>query len=101
VERPYYDTATMAETLKSCFSAALVRRLAADIARVHPTFPAAAFVLFVAERGLDHFDLSMQAQYQLTKRFSAESSVRPHIARDLLLNGQATRVGSFQVTGPA
>jgi 3-methyladenine DNA glycosylase AlkC len=39
-------------------------------------------VLFVAERGLDDFDLSMQAQYELTKRFSAESSIRPYIARD-------------------
>ena len=29
--------------------------------------------LFVAERGLDHFDLSMRAQYELTKRFSAEA----------------------------
>jgi 3-methyladenine DNA glycosylase AlkC len=38
--------------------------------------------LFVAERGLDHFDLSMAAQVELTKRFSAESSVRPYIARD-------------------
>ncbi|MGE0551602.1 MAG: DNA alkylation repair protein [Kofleriaceae bacterium] len=39
-------------------------------------------VLFVAEHGLDHFDLSMRAQYELTKRFSAESSIRPYIARD-------------------
>lgn len=39
-------------------------------------------VLFVAERGLDHFDLSMDAQYELTKRFSAESSIRPYIAAD-------------------
>jgi 3-methyladenine DNA glycosylase AlkC len=38
-------------------------------------------VLFVAERGLDHFDLSMRAQYELTKRFSAESSIRPYIAK--------------------
>ena len=38
--------------------------------------------LFVAERGLDHFDLSMHAQYELTKRFSAESSIRPYIAKD-------------------
>jgi 3-methyladenine DNA glycosylase AlkC len=38
-------------------------------------------VIFVAERGLDHFDLSMRAQYELTKRFSAESSMRPYIAR--------------------
>jgi 3-methyladenine DNA glycosylase AlkC len=39
-------------------------------------------VLFVAERGLDHFDLSMHAQYELTKRFSAEGSIRSYIARD-------------------
>jgi 3-methyladenine DNA glycosylase AlkC len=38
--------------------------------------------LFVAERGLDHFELSMRAQYELTKRFSAEGSIRPYIARD-------------------
>ena len=37
--------------------------------------------LFVAERGLDHFDVSMRAQYELTKRFSAESSIRPYIAK--------------------
>ena len=39
-------------------------------------------VLFVAERGLDHFDLSMRAQYELTKRFSAEFSIRSFIAKD-------------------
>lgn len=39
-------------------------------------------VLFVAERGLDHFDLSMRAQVELTKRFSAESSIRTYIAAD-------------------
>ncbi|HTV01363.1 MAG TPA: hypothetical protein VMF13_12520 [Luteitalea sp.] len=38
--------------------------------------------LFVAERGLDHFDLSMQAQYEITKRFSAESSIRTFIDHD-------------------
>jgi 3-methyladenine DNA glycosylase AlkC len=38
--------------------------------------------LFVAEHGLEHFELSMRAQYELTKRFSAESSIRPYIARD-------------------
>src|SRR5918992_1351101 len=38
-------------------------------------------VLFVAEHGLEHFDISMQAHYELTKRFSAESSIRPYIAK--------------------
>jgi 3-methyladenine DNA glycosylase AlkC len=39
-------------------------------------------VLFIAERGLDHFELSMHAQYELTKRFSAEGSIRPYIANE-------------------
>ena len=133
--------------LKDFFSPALVRRLAADIARVHPAFDQRAFikrattglgdlellgraqhiaralgeqlpqsypaaivirlpslgpehesdellgvgmapffymphVLFVAERGLDDFDVSMRAQYELTKRFSAESSIRYYIGKD-------------------
>ena len=136
----------MAFSLKEFFSPSLVRRLGADLARVHPGFPERSFVkaassgldalelvdrgrhigralgahlppaypdaiavllrslgpehagdellgagmdpffylphvLFVAERGLEHFDLSMRAQYELTKRFSAESSIRPYIAR--------------------
>lgn len=137
----------MAEPLKTFFSAALVERLAADVARVQPTFAIAAFVrdacesletlelldrgkhiaqalarhlpahypdaievllrslgpehasdellgvgmapffylphtLFVAKHGLDHFELSLQAQVALTKRFSAEGSIRPYIAKD-------------------
>ena len=38
--------------------------------------------VFVAERGLDHFDLSMEAQAELTKRFTAEFSIRPYLAKD-------------------
>lgn len=137
----------MAEPLKVFFSAALVRRLAADIARVEPSFKTSAFVrqattgldqlelldrgkhlaralrdhlpedypsaidvllrslgpehgsdelvgagmapfyylphtLFVAEHGLEHFELSLRAQLELTKRFTAESSIRAYIAKD-------------------
>ena len=146
----------MAESLKTFFSPSLVRRLAADIERVHPSVPSRGFVRdaskgldelelldrgkhitralerhlpahypdavdillrslgpehatdellgvgmapfyyfphtqFVATRGLDHFELSMRAQYELTKRSSGsfasafpitESSVRPFIAAD-------------------
>lgn len=133
-------------TLKTFFSRDLVRRLAKDVARVHPAFPSRAFVaqastgledlelldrgkhiaralvthlpspyargvdvlvrslgpehasdeligagmapfyylphtIFVAENGLDDFDVSMRAQYELTKRFSAEASIRPYIAK--------------------
>lgn len=38
--------------------------------------------IFVAERGLDHFDLSLHAQYELTKRFTAEFSIRAFIAKN-------------------
>src|SRR5688572_1631006 len=137
----------MAEQLKTFFSPALVKRLAGDIARVHPAFDSRGFIkaataglddlelldrgrhiakalkqylpdeypaavdvllrslgaehagdelvgvgmapffylphtIFVAEHGLDHFELSMKAQYELTKRFSAEGSIRPFIAKD-------------------
>ena len=137
----------MADQLKTFFSAALVKRLAADVERVHRDFDSRAFVkaatsglddlelldrgrhiaralarflpgsypdainvlikslgtehatdelvgvgmgpffylphtIFVAERGLDHFDLSMKAQFELTRRFSAEGSIRPFIAKD-------------------
>ncbi|HEU4691098.1 MAG TPA: DNA alkylation repair protein [Vicinamibacterales bacterium] len=136
----------MGDPLKTFFSPALVRRLAGDLAGVHPGFPARAFVarattgldrlelldrgrhiaralavhlpapypdavdvlirslgpehasdeligagmapfyylphtIFVAEHGLDHFEISMRAQYELTKRFSAESSIRPFIIK--------------------
>ncbi len=137
----------MAGELKAFFSPELVRRLAGDMSRASPAFPARAFinqatrglealelldrgkhisralathlpddypeaiaiilrslgpvhatdellglgmapffylphVIFVAERGLDHFDVSMHAQYQLTQRFSCEASIRPYIAKE-------------------
>lgn len=38
-------------------------------------------VCFVAGYGLDHFEVSMHAQYELTQRFSAEFSIRPFLER--------------------
>jgi len=38
-------------------------------------------VLFVQKHGLDDFEPAMRAQYALTKRFSAESSIRPYLVR--------------------
>jgi len=137
----------MADALKTFFSPALVRRLAAEIAHVEPSFPERAFIkqattgldalalldrgkqianalgahlpsaypkaidillrslgpehptdeliglgmapffylphlFFVAERGLENFPVSMRALYELTKRFTAEGSIRPYIERD-------------------
>jgi len=37
--------------------------------------------LFVGKYGLDHFDASMAAQYEITQRFSAEFSIRAFIKR--------------------
>lgn len=36
-------------------------------------------VYFVADYGLDHFDEAMTAQYELTKRFTAEFSIRSYL----------------------
>ena len=36
---------------------------------------------FVAKYGLDHYDLSLQALYQMTKRFTAEGAIRAFIFR--------------------
>jgi 3-methyladenine DNA glycosylase AlkC len=38
-------------------------------------------VLFVQKYGLDDLDAALRAQYELTKRFSAESSIRPYLVR--------------------
>lgn len=38
--------------------------------------------VFVAEQGLNHFDLSLRAQYELTKRFTCEWSIRTFLASD-------------------
>jgi 3-methyladenine DNA glycosylase AlkC len=42
----------------------------------------APHVFFVAEFGLDHWETSMRAQYELTKRFTAEYSIRPFLDRE-------------------
>jgi len=38
-------------------------------------------LMFIADHGLDHFEDSMQAQHELTQRFTAEFSIRPFIER--------------------
>ena len=38
-------------------------------------------VFFVADYGLEHFDVSMGAHYELTQRFTAEFGIRPFIQR--------------------
>jgi 3-methyladenine DNA glycosylase AlkC len=36
---------------------------------------------FVAKYGLEHYDLSMQALYKMTKRFTAEGAIRPFLQK--------------------
>ncbi len=43
------------------------------------TFVYLPHVFFVAEHGLDHFELAMKAQYELTRRFTAEFSIRAYL----------------------
>ncbi len=38
-------------------------------------------VFWVSEFGLDHFEISMRAQYELTQRFTAEFSIRPFLIK--------------------
>ena len=45
------------------------------------TFTYLPHVFFVAEYGLDHFEASMLAQYELTRRFTAEFSIRTFLER--------------------
>ncbi|MFZ5890444.1 MAG: DNA alkylation repair protein [Myxococcota bacterium] len=134
----------MADALKHFFDANIVRGIAQDLERAHPTFSRQAFVkaclaglderellarawhiadvmqrflpptfdaatrvllaslgpplprtegntmapfrylphvFFVQKHGLDHFELAMQAQYELTQRLTAESSIRPFLER--------------------
>lgn len=64
-----------------------VRILLASVDQPHgraPGLSLASFLYlphtaFVAEFGLDHFDVSMQAQHALTQRFTAEFSIRPFL----------------------
>lgn len=37
--------------------------------------------IFVAQHGLDHFELSMRAQHELTRRFTCEFSIRAYLER--------------------
>lgn len=45
------------------------------------TFYYAPHTYFISEYGLDDFEVSMQAQYELTQRFTAEFSIRPFLER--------------------
>jgi 3-methyladenine DNA glycosylase AlkC len=60
----------------------IARALAAHLPPRYPDALAVLLRSLRAEHGLDDFELSMAAQAELTKRFTAEWSIRPYIARD-------------------
>ncbi len=45
------------------------------------TFIYMPHVFFIADHGIDHFEAAMRAQYEVTKRFTAEFSVREYLDR--------------------
>ncbi len=45
------------------------------------TFVYMPHVYFIADHGIDHFEAAMQAQYEITKRFTAEFSLREYLDR--------------------
>ena len=53
-------------------------------------------VFFIAEHGLDHFEASMAAQYELTQRFTAEWSIRPYLEQ--YPDRKSTRLNSSHVS---
>jgi len=83
IARGWHIAETMHRHLPKHFPQAaeiLVNSLASGNASDDGTGMASFFylphVLFVSKYGLDHFEESMRAQYELTKRFTAEFSVR-------------------------
>ncbi|MBZ4419808.1 DNA alkylation repair protein [Myxococcus sp. RHSTA-1-4] len=63
----------------------LVRSLGPELERTEGSGMEVFFylphVLYVAEHGLEHFEESMHAQYALTRRFTAEFSIRAYLER--------------------
>ena len=89
VDRARHVAAAMRRTLPADFHEAariLVASLGPTLDRTEG-FGMAVFlymphVIFVAENGLDNFEASMAAQHALTRRFTAEFSIRAFLERD-------------------
>ncbi|MCC7263059.1 MAG: DNA alkylation repair protein [Candidatus Latescibacteria bacterium] len=81
----------LARTLRRHLPASYPKALKILLASIEPpgtprgadlgTFSYMPHTFFVAEYGLDHLELSLQAQYELTQRFTAEFSIRPFLER--------------------
>ena len=88
IARGWWIAEMMHEVLPQPFAAAaeiLIASLGPESQRTD-TFGMAPFrylphVLYVQKYGIEDFEAAMRAQYELTKRFSAESSIRPFLVR--------------------
>jgi 3-methyladenine DNA glycosylase AlkC len=89
MDRGRHVAAALARALPADFGAAsrvLVASLGPELARTKD-FGMAVFrylphTLYVAEHGLSHFEAAMAAQHALTRRFSAEFSIRAFLLRE-------------------
>lgn len=86
--RAWHIAHALQRHLPSCFeeaaevlSASLGPRLAATEGNGMASFLYLPHVFFVAKYGLEHLDASLDLQYELTKRFTAEFSIRGFIER--------------------
>jgi hypothetical protein len=77
------------EPLKTFVSSALVRRLAGDIARVHPGIPVRAFT---SDAWLEHASPERRLLVELPPAGRHDVGV--------IVNGRAVRAGSFDVSKP-
>jgi 3-methyladenine DNA glycosylase AlkC len=95
MDRGRHIAKALGEHLPESFSAAakiIVRSMGTKVEQAPPTeeptegggmapFLFMPHAMFVASHGLDHFEESMAAQYEITQRFTAEFSIRPFIER--------------------
>jgi 3-methyladenine DNA glycosylase AlkC len=89
LERGRHFAAALARHLPADFEEAadiLTASLGQKLTRTENNGMAPFFYLphtiFVSTHGLDHFEASMSALYELTQRFTAEFAIRPFIVRD-------------------
>ncbi|MBL8952763.1 MAG: DNA alkylation repair protein [Myxococcaceae bacterium] len=90
IDRGKHIAAALGDALPADYPQAvdvLVRSLGAE--RVGEEGPAGMepffylpHTIFIADRGVPHFDVSLKAQAELTKRFTCEFSIRPFIAAE-------------------
>lgn len=99
IARGHHVAAALAEFLPRDFEQAAQTMIAAlgppistELGNGMAPFKYLPFVFYVAKHGLDHFEPSMQLQHELTRRFTAEWSIRAFIEHDEARTLQRLRV---------